>query len=298
MSWEERILATGDVETLFSEQRAAWPLLRQGIDGLGRARSRVFDVDGFELTAWHIPHRIGSTTARVDEKSIGTRPCFLCPDNLPAEERALAFGSRFVITCNPYPILDRHVSVVSREHRPQRVDADFRTMLDLSAGLPDHLVLYNGPECGASAPDHMHFQACRRQGVPVMDRPGDDGFPARHLVLADDDPGALEGRFRNLMALLAGVVPGIPEPMVNIVTVYANGRWIVLVFPRRRHRPGIYDSGEILWSPGALDLTGMIVLPRETDLDRITAEMIGDGFSEVCLSDESLRGLAGQLEFA
>ena len=309
MSWEGRILDAGPepaaaIENLFVWQLASWPLLRDGLEGLGRARSRAVTVDGFRLVAWHIPHRIRSTTARVDEASVEKRPCFLCPHNLPREERAVALDAAFVIACNPYPIRERHVSVLCREHRPQEIlgtSGDFRTMLDLARALPDYLVLYNGPECGASAPDHMHFQACRRAGVPLMDHLGRaeggiiDGYPAGVLVLRDSDPVALGSAFGRLMMGLGDLVPGAREPMVNVASVYEGGWWNVLVFPRLRHRPAAYFSGELTWSPGALDLTGVIVLPVEEDLGRIGAGSIRSALSEVCLSGASIRRLAAEL---
>lgn len=304
MTWQRRLLsADGDmragVEALFADQLERWELLRDGVDGLVRARSRVMELDGFRLLATHIPHRIHSTTAEVDAQSIRSRPCFLCPENLPGEERGVAFGEEFVVTANPYPIRERHLSIVSREHRPQRALGDFPAMLDLASALPRYLVLYNGPECGASAPDHMHFQACLRAGVPLFDaleRVSDsDGYPASHVRLVGRHREELAETFGALLARVGDIAPGEAEPMVNVVTVHDGDRWQVLVFPRRAHRPSMYASGELLWSPGALDLAGILVLPREADLERATPELFRDGFSQVSVPGEVAKRLAREI---
>lgn len=304
MTWEERVIAAdGDlnaaVEALFADQLERWDLLRAGADGLERARSLAIELDGFRLSATHIPHRIHSTTAEVDAQSIRSRPCFLCPENLPGEERGVAFGEEFVVTANPYPIRERHLSIVSREHRPQRALGDFPAMLDLAAALPAYLVLYNGPECGASAPDHMHFQACLRAGVPLVDALGrgspSDGYPASYVRLAGPGKEDLADRFAVLLARLRDVAPGEAEPKVNVVAVRDADRWQVLVFPRRAHRPSMYASGELLWSPGALDLAGILVLPRESDLERVTPDMFREGFSEVSVPAQVAKRLEREI---
>lgn len=310
MTWDRIMLPAPSeprrsIETLFAEQLESWPLLRAGVEGLEQARSRVISVRGFDLIARHIPHRIHSTTARVDDATIRGRACFLCANSLPAEERAVALNESYVVTCNPYPILRDHVSVVSRVHRPQGIadgsSSELQVMLGLAASLPEHLVIYNGPECGASAPDHMHFQACHRQGVPVavhLDTVSGglmDGFPSRPLVLGDHDQLRLEETFRNLMAILRTAVPGRSEPMVNVVAVYDRHSWRLLVFPRLRHRPLAYHSGELTWTPGALDLAGIIVLPVAEDLNRVSAEMLERGFDDVCLSYDETSRIAREL---
>src|SRR5215468_3224683 len=109
------------VEELFEQQIASWPLLARGTEALKRAQTRSVDVNGYEVIVRHLPHRIVSTTAAVDRDSVAKRPCFLCAANLPLEEKGLEFNSELTIFCNPFPILDRHLTVVHREHRPQRI---------------------------------------------------------------------------------------------------------------------------------------------------------------------------------
>ena len=156
-----------ELEKLFKRQMQMWPLLAQGIDGLARAQTRLLHIDWFEVFIRHIPHRVGSTTAAVDRASVARRPCFLCAGNLPPEEEGLDFNCDFTIYFNPFPIVDHHLTIAHRDHSSQRIANHFGDMLDLALALPGYFVIYNGPECGASAPDHMHFQAGSRALLPI-----------------------------------------------------------------------------------------------------------------------------------
>ena len=311
MNWDERTLAplepvsvVGEIDRLFDLQVREWPQLKYGVEGLTRARSRKFLIDGFPVLARHIPHRIESTTARVDPDSIRKRACFLCADNLPGEEKAVGFDSDFVIACNPFPILDKHVSIVLREHTPQRIDGHFPAMLDLAGRLPGYIVLYNGPECGASAPDHMHFQACLSGDLPVLrDLDHTSGglipdYPRSVLVLSDSNPERLSGQFSELLVALEGYNEGRIEPMINLVAFYRDGVWSVVVFPRSKHRPEVFHTGELTWTPGAIDLCGIVVLPVESDLDKITATDIQQVFGEVALDRRSVETVAHTLRLS
>ena len=156
-----------ELEELFRRQVRAWPQLAKGLEGLARAKTRPVRIDWFDVFIRHIPHRVGSTTAAVDRESVAKRPCFLCAGNLPPEEEGVRFDEDFTIYCNPFPIVDRHLTIAHREHGSQRIANQFGNMLDLAAALPGYFVIYNGPECGASAPDHMHFQAGSRGLFPI-----------------------------------------------------------------------------------------------------------------------------------
>ena len=155
----------------------------------------------------HIPHRLQSTTARVDAASIGARPCFLCLQNLPLEQRGVAVGDEWVALCNPFPILERHLTIVHRQHVPQRLAGRIGALLGLARALPGCFVIYNGPECGASAPDHLHFQAADRALFPIeadtRDREGLVEHPSRPIVLRDDSRDRLAARLERLIAALA-----------------------------------------------------------------------------------------------
>src|SRR5262245_38696064 len=136
------------VERLFDQQIGSWPLLARGTEALKQAQTRSVDVNGYEVRVRHLPHRIASTTAAVDRESVAKRPCFLCRANLPPEEKGLDFDSQFTIFYNPFPILDRHLTIAHREHRPQRIARHMENMIALAKALPGYMVIYNGPECG------------------------------------------------------------------------------------------------------------------------------------------------------
>src|SRR6266481_5193828 len=155
------------IEELVKRQLRTWPKFANGIEGLARAKTRPVRIDWFNVFIRHIPHRVGSTTAPVDPASVAKRPCFLCAGNLPPEEEGLPFDDEFTIYCNPFPIVDHHLTIAHREHGLQRIANQFGNMLDLAAALPGYFVIYNGPECGASAPDHLHFQAGWRSLFPI-----------------------------------------------------------------------------------------------------------------------------------
>jgi hypothetical protein len=151
-----------DVDRLLAEQSLEWPLLKRGMQGLQDSQTRGEFVTGRTILVRHIPHRIKSTTAAVDAASISRRACFLCAGNLDPEEKGIAFGAELTIYCNPFPILDKHLTIVHAEHRPQQIEGQFGALLRLAESLPGFFVIYNGPQCGASAPDHLHFLIFRR----------------------------------------------------------------------------------------------------------------------------------------
>ena len=283
------------VERLFTQQAAAWPLLGAGLSGLARARTRMLRVGSATVAIRHIPHRLQSTTARVDAASIAARPCFLCLRGLPPEQRGAAFGDEWLALCNPFPILERHLTVVHREHVPQRLAARIGALLGLAQALPRHFVIYNGAECGASAPDHLHFQACQRSLFPIeaetRDREGLADHPARPIVLHDESPARLAERSERLVAALAEREGHGGEPLVNLAVWRAAGRFTACVFARRQHRPAVFERGELLLSPAAVDLCGVLVAPRAQDFERLTAETVTAILDEVMLGRAELQAV-------
>ena len=144
---------------LLAEQKKSWTGLRKNYDLFKGTRIKVFQFEGFTIKIQYNPGRIRSASARVDEKSINERKCFLCPDNLYEGQKAIKCGEDFLILVNPFPIFPEHFTIPHRDHIPQSIREWFGRMLSLSKDLSKYVVIYNGPECGASAPDHLHFQA-------------------------------------------------------------------------------------------------------------------------------------------
>jgi hypothetical protein len=309
MIWEVRVVCTvarGEsllppLRQLLVDQQRSWPQLGEGIAALGRMRTRVLDAHDTKVVVQANPGRRASVHARVDPASVAARPCFLCPNNMPAEERGVAVGD-LVVLPNPFPILNDHMSIPSREHAPQRLLGREGDLLDLALALaPDMLVFYNGPQCGASAPDHFHFQAGAHAGVPLVEQIPADGDEVelvqrsgiRGILLRGGDRTAVIRRLRQVMAALPSGEGD--EPMVNVVALHRESLHNVFVFPRVGHRPACYFAAEperISASPAALEMMGVLVLADVDHIERVDVERVRSIFSEVCISDEAIAALA------
>jgi len=290
-----------EIEALFRDQIKNWPRLAPGIEGLQQAQTRSVRIDWYDVYIRHIPHRMRSATAKVDPKSIAERPCFLCMANLDPEERGIPFGSDYVMYCNPFPIVERHLSIVHRAHGVQRIDGEFPVMLDLAFELPGYFVIYNGPECGASAPDHLHFQAGLKTLLPIEKDTAEirdiaiRNYARNVFLFRDFERARLVEKVHRAIDLLAEVTGKRPEPMINIAALHDRGEWTVYLFPRGKHRPDVYHTGELTISPGSIDLCGLIVAPFEKDYNRLSGEDIAAIFKEVTLPDDKFEEVASKL---
>ena len=96
------------ISKFFRDQLSVWPLAAANFRSLKDARTRELPVGGLTVRIQHNPGRIRSSAAKVDKASIEARPCFLCADARPNEQRALKFegrkGRKYDILVNPYPI--------------------------------------------------------------------------------------------------------------------------------------------------------------------------------------------------
>jgi hypothetical protein len=291
-----------EVEALFERQARAWPQLAKGIEGLARAKTRQVRIDWFDVFVRHIPHRVASTMAPVDRESVTKRPCFLCAQNLPPEEEGVQCGEDFTIYCNPFPIVERHLTIAHKEHGSQRIANQFGNMLDFSAALPGYFVVYNGPECGASAPDHMHFQAGSRSLFPIEhDTAGRSGVTVPNyrrnvFLFRGRERSALIDRMDRAIGLLANATGKRPEPLVNIAVFHERNEWVTYLFPRGKHRPEVFYTGELTVSPASIDLCGIFVVPIAHDFEKITGDAIAAIFREVTLPDDLFQEVAGKLE--
>jgi ATP adenylyltransferase/5',5'''-P-1,P-4-tetraphosphate phosphorylase II len=322
MNWEERIIGVEAlraylpnkselgfrrvVEGLLLQQLETWPMLRDAIAGLARVEYKKLSARGSEVIAQFNPQRIVSTGAKVDPATIKQRPCFLCPENLPPEERGAAYGEDFVALYNPFPVLPRHLVIASRRHIPQAIAGNFGTLLDLATDLSgEYFVLYNGATCGASAPDHLHFQACERKWPPMLREieswekrflPSGVGIEAftlkgyrlNALVAGGDERAALIEWFDKTLRLLADLTGAESEPMINLIVTRYDDRWTVIVFPRGKHRPDRYfaeDAAKLTVSPAAIDLAGVLVVPQSDHFAKITSQDVEEIYAEVTLDD-------------
>lgn len=290
---------------LLDKQLATWPLAAQNYRALENVRTKSFDLGGFVIRTQFNPARALSSGAKVDAQSLRERKCFLCPENLPMEQERLPFGLRYLVLCNPYPIFTEHFTIPSREHAPQRILPRIDDFLELTRRLDQFTLFYNGPRCGASAPDHAHFQAATR-GVMPLDREvlAKAIVPGTSLRLLTNNlrPGFLiEARDKNEVAnLFRRIYAALPlregedEPMMNLFGMYAEGRWLITLIPRRRHRPWQYEAegkDHLLSSPGAADIGGLFITPLEEDFEKITPALLADVYQQVCLSDQEVEDI-------
>ena len=290
------------IQQLFERQVRAWPRLAKGIEGLVNAKTRPVRIDWFDVYIRHIPHRVASSTAAVDQESVAKRPCFLCAGNLDPEEEGIDFGRGFTIYCNPFPIVERHLTIVYKEHGTQHIAEQFGNMLDVAKALPGYFIVYNGPECGASAPDHMHFQAGSRKLFPIekdLERANGIIMPEYRrnvFIFRGPEQPALIHQMDSAIELLAKATGKQPEPLINIALFHERGEWVACLFPRGKHRPDVFHSGELTVSPASIDLCGVFVVPFEKDFERITGGQVASIFREVTLPDDVFRGVAAKLE--
>jgi hypothetical protein len=304
------------VEELLGSQIREWDLARDNYGGLGSVmvRSILLD-DGSRVKVQYNPARIISSGAKVDRKSISRRPCFLCEENRPPQQKSVAFGDRYSILVNPFPIFSRHLTIPLSSHNPQNIDGKYGDMLRLSRHLEDFIVFYNGPRCGASAPDHFHFQAGNRGFMPVEEEVRD--FPRKLLEKRDNcTMEAIEGYSRNTLFLSGSNIDALcyfldkiyhklqvvmktgDEPMLNILSGFRDNSWQVFVFPRRAHRPHQFfeeGPGRLLISPASVDMGGAWIIPRKEDYERIDKDTVKDVFSQVTLANDDWQTLKNML---
>ncbi len=302
---------------MLTAQKTEWELAGKNFAGLDNAQVRAFDFDGFVIKVQFNPARIISSAARVDNKSIEARPCFLCQANRPKEQRGVSFGD-YSVLINPFPIFPEHFTIPAGAHIPQRIMGNFAGMLNLAKAMEGYTLFYNGPKCGASAPDHFHFQAGNSGFMPIdneievlKEKYGHtfqknevavwavkDGL--RNFVLMKSaNNEKLSATFDKVFEIMAKLCLAEEEPMVNMLTSFINGAWRVLIFPRALHRPWQYGAegdDNILLSPASVDMGGVLITPLEKDFKKITKADIKDIFGQVLLSVEKFDELISLLK--
>lgn len=313
------------IDKFVKDQLSVWPLAAENYRSLKKAGSKVLSIGGLPVTVQLNPCRRISSEASLDKESINRRPCFLCPENRPAEQTNMEFegrkGRRYRVTLNPYPIFPSHLVISSFEHTPQSIWHRYQDLLDFVRENNEYLGFYNGPESGASAPDHMHFQACPLGLTPLQNR-------VDELLAAGDDntldylTNVKEARLFHLNEYARGVfvlcgatakstaklfyrlldcapVPdGSSEPKMNIIAWCHEGEYRTAVIFRERHRPHNYSSSgadHLAMSPGCADLAGVYVTTREEDFDKLDAGLLSQVVREVAASEETEKEIIWRL---
>ena len=285
------------VNELFDQQFSVWEMARNNFEGLKTVQIREFDFDGFAVKVQFNPARMVSSGAKVDAKTIAERKCFLCAANRPEVQRGIEWRD-YDILINPFPIFTRHLTIPRREHVDQRLVPYIADMFDLARELTDFVVFYNGPKCGASAPDHMHFQAGNADFLPLVS----DYFNLKQVgrtelvetadtaetylmkdylrvvyCIESADAVALKEAFMKLYN--SWVVDADVEPMMNVVCLYREGKWYLFVIPRGAFRPWQYTAEgdkQLLVSPATVEVSGLFITPVKEHFERITKEDVVD----------------------
>ena len=275
---------------------------------LGDVATRALSLGESAVVLQFNPERRRSSAASIDKKSLAHRKCFLCTENQPVKQKAVLWGDRYKIQVNPYPIFKRHLTIADLRHVPQRLSGRIADMLSLARSLPDFVVFYNGPRCGASAPDHAHFQAGAKGEMPLCDElahatthllaDGDEGFIGyvdqlgRSLFTIETSTPRAAERFALRLLDLLPVPEDAEEPMVNVLCWWdqTDRLWRLVIFPRRKHRPACYGEGEgkLLLSPASVDMGGLWAVPEREDFDALTPKMVQALYDELCMSRKEL----------
>ena len=290
--WKEE---SETLHRFFDLQLSQWPEALQRYRDLTEVQTKELHVGKLTLAAQYNPARIRSTGASITKQALAERPCFLCKENRPKEQLTFhlpTLTSHLLV--NPFPILPMHFTLPADEHQPQRIKPFFGQMMELLTKYPELTVFYNGPRCGASAPDHAHLQAGTTGMLPLQKEwlrlagnmkpiahPDDDAlmaiitdYPCTAVAICSKDSTVVEQLFMQLYNTLP-IMEDEEEPMMNVVSWREKDNFITVVFPRKKHRPDCYykeGDERLLVSPGALDMAGLLITPREEDFHKLDAE--------------------------
>ena len=309
------IMEDSSISRFFNRQLEVWTDARHRFRDLKHVETRQFS-DQLKLQ-WN-PARIVSTGAKIDKKTLGERPCFLCDKNRPKEQMSKQIDEKFHLLVNPFPILPVHFTIPARKHQPQLIYKNYGEMHRFISLHSDLMVFYNGPKCGASAPDHLHFQAGTNGILPLqtnwqrLSRNLTDiislndeekisvvrDFIVPAFVIISKSAESDEALFRRLYKTMPQRGDET-EPMMNIISWRKGEEFISVVIPREKHRPEAYfaeGDAQFMVSPGALDMSGLIITPREEDFRKLTEEKALSLLQECGVSEEKMNAIIAKLK--
>jgi ATP adenylyltransferase/5',5'''-P-1,P-4-tetraphosphate phosphorylase II len=290
------------------EQNHTWKLSAENYRGLDLVEEKTILIDSFKIKVQFNPQRMRSSAAKVDPNSIAARKCFLCAENRPPEQISLDLGHDFLLLVNPFPIFHTHFTIPSIYHIPQRLVPNLEAMFHISTLMEGYLLFYNGPECGASAPDHLHFQAGETGFLPVESefailKESEGNFLhnseslkvwafhryLRKMISLETDNIQLGiNMIEKILSRFQEIQSDKVEPMLNLLCTFNQGKWVIHIFPRKQHRPSQFfaqGDDQLLISPASVDFGGVFITPRREDFDKITAGDIADMFDQVTLDE-------------
>ena len=306
---KQGIMTDSPLQRFFNRQLEKWEAARQRYHDLRASKTRELVVGSSSIQVQWNPARMVSTGAKMDKKTIAERPCFLCEQNRPKEQIKKDIDGQYELLVNPFPILPQHFTIPSLKHQPQRILNSYGEIHKLLEEYPEMMVFYNGPQCGASAPDHAHFQAGTCGVLPLQmswkrlssnltkivsindheDISLIEDYHCTALLIRSRSQYGDEQLFRRLYDAMPEMDP---EPMMNIVAWRRDEDFLSVVFPRTKHRPDCYyaeGDEQYIISPGALDMAGLIITPRQEDFDRLTPEKALSILDEITLKGDALQ---------
>lgn len=298
-----------EVDKLFQQQLGEWPLAAKNFNALSEVKTKEVSVNGVHYRVQFNPARIVSSAAKVDSASIQARKCFLCATNRPIEQKGINY-KQYVILLNPFPIFPRHLTIPDINHVDQKIEDRICDMLDLAKKIDDYVLFYNGPKCGASAPDHMHFQAgnkgflCIEKDVTNIPLEKLKEYKSAKLFLLNDNPrnsliikGTTSEDINELFNQIYHTLPvqeGESEPMMNLIAWYDKDEWTLILLLRKKHRPNAFfakGENKLTISPASVDLGGVFITPLEIDFNKVNEKQILEIVSEVSMSKEEIINL-------
>ena len=313
---KQGIMTDSPLQRFFNRQLEKWEAARQRYHDLRASKTRELVVGSSSIQVQWNPARMVSTGAKMDKKTIAERPCFLCEQNRPKEQIKKDIDGQYELLVNPFPILPQHFTIPSLKHQPQRILNSYGEIHKLLEEYPEMMVFYNGPQCGASAPDHAHFQAGTCGVLPLQmswkrlssnltkivsindheDISLIEDYHCTALLIRSRSQYGDEQLFRRLYDAMPEMDP---EPMMNIVAWRRDEDFLSVVFPRTKHRPDCYyaeGDEQYIISPGALDMAGLIITPRQEDFERLTPEKALSILDEITLKGDALQQVLDTLK--
>lgn len=306
-------------DIFFESQLDAWQLAKENYKALGNIKNKDFSFDGVLIRAQCNPSRITSSTAKISPTLIMERPCFLCRKNRPKEQEEIKLdlkGEEYSLLVNPFPVFPKHYTITA-DHKPQQIKGNFGRLLSLASILDDSVVFYNGPKCGASAPDHMHFQAGNKGILPV--ETGINEIKARFAgvafesdynklyilnnflrggwIIEGNDEAFVNDAFEGIYNAMMHGETSAYEPMMNILCWFEKGFWTCMVFPRKAHRPECYNLDEpekMLISPASVEMGGLLIAARPEDFGKLNEELVRKIYEDVSLADSEVETITNR----
>jgi len=295
-----------DIEALFKDQLANWELVADNYANLKKTKVKELDLGSFKVNVQCNYARIFSSGAKVDSETIKHRKCYLCEENRPSVQKDIKFhapsGDIYNVLVNPYPIFRRHLTIVNDMHKSQTIHWYYKDMLAMAEELDDYDIFYNGPRCGASAPDHQHFQAVIKGNLPLLNNI--DNFKKK-VFYSDVDTicATLVNGPRAAFYIESSTMDGMNkvfdtlfssmnireddiEPMINVLTSKSDGIWKTIIFARKGHRPHCYYAkgrDRLMISPASVEMAGVIITPLEEDFHKVTSDDILGIMNEVLI---------------